>query len=201
METVLEKRSFTPRPAEEELLLVERAREGDRRAFDALVHTHFPRVYSLLFRLVGNHEDAEDLAQECFVKAYRSLRWFRGDSRFGTWTYRIAVHLARDHRRAQGRRPAVDELRAGLGDGLGDKARAPVDEMAGRELVALVERAVQRLPERLQVALVLRVLEGLDYDEVARVTGVTSSTARTHVMKARRELSRLLGPLLERRSP
>lgn len=173
--------------------LVARSKSGDSEAFDSLVRAHFARVYSMLFRVVGNHEDAEDLAQETFVKAYRSLRWFRGESAFGTWVYRIALHVARDHQRSSGRRPDAVEL-------LPSADRAPVmspdEESERRELSRGLERSIARLPERLRIALVLRVLQGLEYEEVARITGVTAATARMHVMKARRALDRLMSPWL-----
>ena len=173
--------------------LVERAKGGDRGAFDLLIREHFERVYRLLFRLVGNHEDAEDLAQECFVRAWKSLSWFRGDSAFTTWMHTIAVHVARDHHRARGvqrpeKRP-VDELRRER-----DPAAGPTESALGRELVGRLQSSIDKLPERLKAVLVLRVLEGLDYAEIARITGVRPGTARVQMMKARRELSRLLGP-------
>ncbi len=203
MEKVLNSKRETPAGsaagALDEAALVRRAGEGDADAFDVLVRAHFPRVFGVLFRLAGNHEDAEDLAQESFVRAFRALRWFRGESAFSTWLLRIAVHVAQDHRRARGRRPsAVPLASADAEAALGRASGAgPGDAALERELVARLGREIDALPEKLRVALVLRVLEGLDYDDVARVTGVTAGTARAQVMKARRQLSRRLGPWLE----
>jgi RNA polymerase sigma-70 factor (ECF subfamily) len=171
----------------EDAPLVRRARAGDRDAFDSLVRGHFARVYALLFRMVGNHEDAEDLAQQCFVRAWDSLAWYRAEGGFAAWVYRIALHLARDHQRKRGRGPgtvALDSLPAEPPSG----GREPGDELAGRELSRRVSDALLRLPHRQRAALVLRVFEGRDYDEVARVIGIARGTARLYVMKARKHL-------------
>ncbi len=173
--------------------LVEQARGGDRTAFDELVRRHIPAVYRMLHRLVGNHEDAEDLAQECFVRAWGALALYRSEAPFDAWLRRVALHLARDHFRRSARRG-----RAALGAEAAPASahREPGAELARRELAARLADALRRLPERLRVPLVLRALEGLDYSDVARVTGVTPSTARTQVMQARRRLLRWLSPWL-----
>lgn len=173
---------------------LELARAGDRDAFDGLIREHFRAIYSLLFRAVGNHEDAEDLAQECFVRAWSSLHFYRGDTPFLGWLRRIATHLARDHHRRRGRR--------GVPQGLDDSVEPsggssePVEALGQRELVAGLGRAIERLPDSLRSALVLRVLEGLEYRDVADAAGVNEGTARTQVMKARRMLMRWLRPWL-----
>jgi RNA polymerase sigma-70 factor (ECF subfamily) len=177
-----------------EAVLIERSRSGDGEAFERLIQLHLPRVYGLLFRLAGNHEDAEDLAQECFVRAWRSLEHYRGDGAFSTWLYRVALHLARDHARAaRRRRDATFALET---EPRPAGPAAPLERLARRELFQLVDRALQRLPHRLRSALVLRVFEGLEYDEIARIAGVTPGTARTHVMQARKLLLRSLEPWL-----
>jgi len=180
-------------------VLVERAQNGERAAFDELVRRHFARIHGLAFRLVGNHEDAEDLAQECFVRAWGALDRFRDSGGLAAWFARIAIHLAHDLHRRRGRR---GEAVAGA---LGPSVTAPSSPepsaaLSERELSRRIESAIERLPWRLRVALTLRVFEGLDYVEIARTSGVTETTARTHVMKARRLLARWLGPLLEGRS-
>ena len=173
--------------------LLERAREGDRGAFDGLVRLHFARVYALLFRMVGNHEDAEDLAQECFVKAQCSLRWFRGEAAFSTWLYRIALSTSRDHFRASGRRARSESL---VDESTAPPSRAggPREEVARHELMAGLRSSLERLPHRLRAALVMRTHEEMEYEEVAEVLGITVGTARTHVMKARRLLERWMKP-------
>jgi len=177
-----------------EATLVRQARSGDRAAFDALVRRHFAAVYRMLHRLVGNHEDAEDLAQECFVRAWGALAWYDGNAPLGAWLRRIALHLGRDHHRRRGRRPtsSADTL-AALPDPTGS---GPSVELGHRELGARVAAGIEGLPERLRAPFVLRVLEGLEYDDVGRATGVTPATARTHVMQARKRLARWLAPWL-----
>jgi len=173
-----------------EARLLERASAGDRAAFDDLVRGHLGEVYRLIHRLVGNHEDAEDLAQDCFVKAYRSLRFYRGEGTFAAWLGRIAVHLARDHHRRRGRQLRTVALEP---TEVGQDAGA-TDELSRRELVRHVGEAVEDLPHNLRAALVLRVLEGRDYDDVARATGMKPGTVRTQVMKARKRLMSALRP-------
>lgn len=177
----------------DERALLERARAGDQTAFDGLVRAHYTRVYAVAYRMVGNHEDAEDLAQDTFVKAHRGIAWYRADAPFGAWLIRITVHLARDRFRRLGRRP--DESPLVLEAEAGSSGE-PSDEIGQRELRRVVSDAIARLPERLRTPLVLRALEGLDYDDVAAATGVRPDTARAHVMKARRALARLLAPFL-----
>jgi RNA polymerase sigma-70 factor (ECF subfamily) len=180
----------------DERRMVERARAGEREAFDELVRRHYGRVYGLAFRLAGNPEDAEDLAQECFVRAHESLRWYRGEASFSTWLFRVVVHLARDRFRAKSRRP--DRAPEGIApaEDLAGKELEPAEALRGKELVSALDRALARLPERLRTALVLRALEGLEYEEIGAVCGVTPATARTQVMRARRELARRLRPWL-----
>jgi RNA polymerase sigma-70 factor (ECF subfamily) len=164
--------------------LIRRARAGDRGAFDALVRLHFAAVYAFLHRMIRSHEDAEDLAQECFVRAWRSLPHYRAESAFSTWLLRIALHLSHDHHREKLRRApivAIEEVEVA--------ARAPE---AGGEGVRDIAGAISRLPERLRAAIVLRALEGREYAEIAQVLGVKPATARTHVMQARRMLLRWL---------
>ena len=173
--------------------MIERAKQGDRDAFGLLARCHYRRVYVTARHLVGNHEDAEDLTQETFVRAHKALDWFRSQGAFGGWLRRILVHLVHDRFRRAARAPEARTL-----EGLPDPSsqRGPFSELGARELEGLVERAIQSLPGRLRVPLVLRTLEGLDYEEVAVATGVTRATARTQVMQARRALSRLLAGYL-----
>ena len=182
----------------DEKALLERARAGDREAFDRLVRGQFPRVYAVAFRMLGNHEDAEDLAQECFVRAHRSLAWYRGEGAFSSWLFRIVVHLARDRFRRIERRPKEGGWMASLEPAA---PRGPSQELHGKELQRVLVDAIQELPERLRTPLVLRTLEGFDYADVADATGVTPNTARTQVMKARRALIRILRPFLDEGSP
>jgi len=174
-------------------LLIRRATGGDAAAYEELVRAHYRRVHATAFHLLGNHEDAEDLTQECFLRAHRSLDWFRREGSFAGWLRRILVHLVRDRFRREGRRPfaplphPISETPAIGGPG---------QEARGRELSLLVTEAIERLPDHLRVALLLRTRDGLAYAEIAEAAGVTAATARTQVMKARRTLLRTLGPHL-----
>ncbi|MEZ6016251.1 MAG: sigma-70 family RNA polymerase sigma factor [Planctomycetota bacterium] len=195
--------------------LVERARAGERAAGDALVRAFAAEVYGALFRIVGNHEDAEDLAQETFVRGLARLDAFRGEGTFGAWLLRIAVHIGRDHLRRLGRAPErfalneagdAAELSVATGEprrcelAAGAAAAAPSSGADRRELELRLAAALERLPAPLRAALALRVLEGRDYADVAAALGVRPATARTQVMKARRLLERLLAPWLGERS-
>ncbi len=183
-----------------EARLVARATEGDRGAFDQLAREHFNEVFRLLHRMVGNHEDAEDLAQECFVRAYRSLRFFRGEGSFAAWLGRIALHLARDHHRRRGRGLPLVAIDPGAAEPQSREGE-PARQLSRREMIQKVGEAIERLPHNLRAAVVLRVLEGRDYAEVAEATGMKPTTVRTQVMKARKRLMAMLAPWLERRRP
>ncbi len=180
-------------PPEQEWIA--RARAGDRVAFDELVRLHFQAVNAFLTRVANHREDAEDLAQETFVRAHGALADYRGDARFSTWLLRIAWHLAQDARRVASRRGRMETLDAAA-DSV-DRALAPEEVNAQRETTERIRAALQELPQRLRAVLVLRSIEGREYDEIARIVGARPATVRTQVMQARRELARRLGPLLE----
>ncbi len=184
---------------EREVDLVRRARAGDRTAFEELTRTHFRGVYALLFRLAGNHEDAEDLAQDTFVRAWRALPNLRDGEALSAWLRRIALHIARDHFRVRSRRGPSESIERFEGDERAGAARHPGEQLGEREMMAGLRAALERLPHRLRAPLFLRVLEGLEYDDVARETGVRPATARTQVMQARKLLLRWLAPWFEGR--
>ncbi len=171
---------------------VARAKRGERAAADALVRRHAHAVYGLLFRVVGNHEDAEDLTQETFVRALRALELYRDDAPFEGWLLRIAVHLGRDHLRRLGRAPRTTPLLAV--EPSSEAASDPSEREHDRQLQRALQVALDGLPTPLRAALALRVLEGREYDEVAAALGVKPATARTQVMKARKLLARFLAP-------
>jgi RNA polymerase sigma-70 factor (ECF subfamily) len=166
---------------------VAEAAAGSREAFDELVRRHQGRVYRLVRTLVGDAAEAEDLAQEAFVRAFRSIGRFRGDAAFATWLHRLAVNVVHDHRVRQARRwwlwtaTPIDPA-------------APVDETLARR--QLIERALASLPEDLRVAVTLRDLEGLDYREIASVLGVPIGTVESRIFRARQRLRPLLAPLV-----
>ena len=205
LDTVREMRDASEDSLEsEEQALIRRARAGDREAYDDLVRAHFERVFALLQRMIGNHEDAEDLAQECFVRAYLALPRYREESRFSTWLHRIAVHLALDHHRSHVRRRAdvtLDEVALAEAIDAGEISRSASHaashtgrEPGAGELSRKLAAALDRLPPRLRSALVLRTLEEREYPEVAELLGIKPATARTHVMQARKLLVRWLAP-------
>lgn len=178
-------------PAQDELERIARACAGERDAQEELLRAHYARVHATAFRLVGNPEDAEDLAQECFVRAFRSLAFYRSDGSFAGWLRRILVHLAQDHFRAHGKRPEPAPLPGELCGG-----REPHGLVEGRELARVLDDALLGLSPPLRAALLLRTREGLEYAEIGSMTGVTPETARTRVMKARKVLLRQLAPYL-----
>src|SRR6185503_921674 len=170
---------------------IERALGGERAAQEELLRAHYARIHATAFRLLGNPEDAEDLAQECFVRAFRSLAFYRGEGSFAGWLRRIVVHLAQDHYRAHGKQPEPSPLPLELVGG-----REPHGLVEDRELRRVLADALRSLGPPLRIALLLRTREGLEYGEIGTMTGVTPETARTRVMKARKVLLRLLAPYL-----
>ncbi|PZN07696.1 MAG: RNA polymerase subunit sigma-24 [Bacillota bacterium] len=170
-------------------VLVERGRAGDVDAFTALVERYQVPVYNLCLRLVGQPADAADVAQEVFLRVYSHLDRFRGDARFRTWLYRVAVNTCRDELRRRRRRPAPAAASStghppagAAGDGgSGDPARA----VLAREAQAEIQAALGRLPEPFRAAVVLRDVHGLSYEEVAAVLGVATGTAKSRVHRGR----------------
>lgn len=171
------------------------ALEGDRPAFGRLVEMHFGGIYGLLFRLVGSPEDAEDLSQEVFVRAWKSLGSLADGDAMRPWLTRIAVNLFYDHLRKRGRGLRVVELDPLAADP-GGRELEPFEELDNREGQALLGAAIERLPEKVQAAMVLRVVEGRSYDEVAAALGLKEQTVRAHVVQGRRLLMRFLKPWL-----
>ena len=182
-------------------LLVERAQGGDRRAFDLLVLKYQARLVNLIGRYVRDHADVMDIAQEAFIKAYRALPGFRGDSAFYTWLYRIAINTAKNHLASPSRRmseAAVDVQEAEFG-----VAPEELRETATPERLALrdeVERAVldalEALPEDLRTAVTLRELEGMSYEEIALAMDCPIGTVRSRIFRAREAINRRLEPLI-----
>ena len=169
--------------------LVQRAQRGDLRAFDLLVLKYQGRIGALVSRYIADAGEVEDVTQEAFIKAYRALSKFRGDSAFYTWLYRIAANAAKNHLVAKGRRPGADatieDAEVFDDGGLVSETSSPEAMAMGDELAAVVEQALQSLPEELRAALMLRELEGLSYDDIAEVLGCPVGTVRSRIFRAR----------------
>ena len=183
-------------------LLVERVQKGDKRAFDMLVLKYQHKIVSLVSRYVSDHAEALDVAQEAFIKAYRALKRFRGDSAFYTWLYRIAINTAKNHLVAQGRRPpqsdvdAVDAEQYQIDSRLKDRA-SPEHELLREEIEQTIHDAIADLPEDLRVAITLREMEGMSYEEIATTMECPIGTVRSRIFRAREAIDQRLRPLLE----
>ncbi len=181
--------------------LVKRVQKGDKGAFDLLVLKYQHKIINLVMRYVRDPELAQDITQEAFIKAYRALPRFRGDSAFYTWMYRIAVNTAKNHLAAQRRRPMNVEL--DLQDPEQYDLHAKLKETDTPEGVALsnelkesVERAIAALPEDLRTAIILRELEGMSYEEIAQTMECPVGTVRSRIFRARDAISKKTGSLI-----
>ncbi len=182
--------------------LVERVQRGDKRAFDVLVGKYQHKIANLVSRYVRDPMDIQDLVQESFIKAYRALGNFRGDSAFYTWLYRIAINTAKNHVVAQGRRPPasdIDATEAEQYDGESSlKEYASPERVAMKDEIAdVVVRAIDSLPEDLRTALTLREMEGMSYEEIAEVMDCPIGTVRSRIFRAREAVDRQLAPLVK----
>jgi RNA polymerase sigma-70 factor (ECF subfamily) len=169
--------------------LVQRAQRGDPRAFDLLVLKYQRRIGALVSRYINDPGEVEDVTQEAFIKAYRALDKFRGDSAFYTWLYRIASNAAKNHLVAKGRRPGAD---ATIEDAEGfeqadliSESSTPEAVLMSEELAQVVTEAMDALPEELRAALTLREFEGLSYDDIAAVLECPVGTVRSRIFRAR----------------
>ena len=184
--------------------LVERWRAGDEVAFEQLVRRHERRVFGLVLRMLGNREEAEDVAQEVFLNLHRSGHRFRKEARFTTFLYRVAVNAALNRRPSLGpRRARLEGLsqRQASGDDLPYAPRDPEDSILGSELRARLQREILELADTLRSPLVLHDVEGLPYAEIASILGVAEGTVKSRIHRARRALRRRLGNLSEREEP
>jgi RNA polymerase sigma-70 factor (ECF subfamily) len=182
--------------------LVARAQRGDKRAYELLVLKYQRKLGRLLSRWVRDPAEVEDVTQEAFIKAYRALPSFRGESAFYTWLYRIAINTAKNYLVALGRRAPTstsfdheDAESFEEADQLRD-ASTPESELEGKEIAAVVNRAMDALPEDLRTAITLREIEGLSYDEIADVMNCPIGTVRSRIFRAREAIATELRPLL-----
>lgn len=183
--------------------LVERVQRGDKLAFDLLVSKYQRRLGRLISRFVRDPAEAEDVTQDAFIKAYRALPGFRGESAFYTWLYRIGINTAKNHllankRRAPTSTPFDAEEAESYDDiGLLHEVSTPENELMSKQVVDVVQASLQKLPEDLRSALTLREIEGLSYEEIAVVMNCPVGTVRSRIFRAREAVAESLRPLLE----
>jgi RNA polymerase sigma-70 factor (ECF subfamily) len=192
---------ISERDLDQELVL--RAQSGDQRAFELLVVKYERRIARLLSRMIRDQSEIEDVSQEAFIKAYRALPSFRGESAFYTWLYRIAINTAKNHLSTLGRRPV---LSAEYEDEDGDSVDAaslvpdfhtPETELSNKQIVSTVNEAVDALPEELREAITLREMDGMSYDEIAAAMDCPIGTVRSRIFRAREAIANRLRPLLK----
>ncbi len=185
---------------EDDLLLVRRVQSGDKRAFDVLVLRYQGKVLKLVMRYVRDAMEAEDVAQEAFIKAYRALPGFRGDSAFYTWLYRIVINTAKNTLVSAKRRPldynldSPDSEQSGLLSRLTD-GETPEQLLLSDETRRTVEAVMSELPEELRTAIVLRELDGLSYEEIASAVDCPVGTVRSRIFRAREAIDKTLRPI------
>ncbi|MFA6204106.1 MAG: RNA polymerase sigma factor RpoE [Gallionella sp.] len=183
--------------------LVERVQRGDKHAFDLLVAKYQRKLGRLISRFVRDTGEAEDVTQEAFIKAYRALPGFRGDSAFYTWLYRIGINTAKNYLLANKRRAPTstpfdaEEAESFEDAGLLHEISTPENELMSKQVVSVVQAALQQLPEDLRSALTLREIEGLSYEEIAGVMNCPVGTVRSRIFRAREAVAEKLRPLLE----
>ncbi len=183
--------------------LVERAQAGDKLAFGLLVDKYQRKLGRLLARMIRDQAEVEDVVQESFIKAYRALPNFRGDSAFYTWLYRIGINTAKNYLVSMGRRPQVSrdvEIEDAENFEDGDELRTmetPETELMTKEIAQTVNDTVASLPEELRTAITLRELEGLSYEEIATLMACPIGTVRSRIFRARETIAQKLRPLLD----
>ena len=183
--------------------LVERAQRGDKRAFELLVEKYQRKLARLLSRLIRDPGEVEDVTQEAFIKAYRALPSFRGDSAFYTWLYRIGINTAKNYLVAMGRRaPTSTDVEAEEAEGqaggvLLRDINTPDSLLLSKEIGDTVNAAIESLPEELRSAIQLRELEGMSYEEIAKLMDCPIGTVRSRIFRAREAIAERLKPLLD----
>jgi RNA polymerase sigma-70 factor (ECF subfamily) len=183
--------------------LVERAQRGEKAAFDLLVQKYQRKLGRLLSRMIRDQAEVEDVVQEAFIKAYRALPNFRGDSAFYTWLYRIGINTAKNYLVAMGRRPQVStEIEVEDAENFEDGQElrtidTPETELMTKQIAKTVNDTVAGLPEELRTAITLREIEGLSYEEIATLMGCPIGTVRSRIFRARETIAEKLRPLLD----
>ena len=182
--------------------LVVRVQKGDKRAFDLLVLKYQHKIKAIVGRYIRDHAEVDDVTQEAFIKAYRALANFRGDSAFYTWMYRIGINTAKNHLVSRGRRPPardvdIDDVEFHAGSEPLRDLNTPENNFFRDELQSVVNRAIRDLPEDLRTAVTLRELEGLSYEDIADIMDCPVGTVRSRIFRARESIDRQVRPLLD----
>jgi RNA polymerase sigma-70 factor (ECF subfamily) len=186
--------------------LVERAQRGDKKAFELLVGKYQRKLARLLSRFIRDAAEVEDVTQEAFIKAYRALPTFRGDSAFYTWLYRIGINTAKNYLVAMGRRaPTTTEIDSEEAEGYEGSDQlhdlnTPENEMATRQIADTVNQTLSELPEELRTAITLREIEGLSYEDIASIMNCPIGTVRSRIFRAREAIAAKLRPMLGTRN-
>ncbi|HEY3644171.1 MAG TPA: RNA polymerase sigma factor RpoE [Gammaproteobacteria bacterium] len=191
-----------PGKADADQVLVRRVQRGDKAAFDVLVRKYQHKIVKLVTRYVHDGAEALDVTQEAFIKAYRAIHGFRGDSAFYTWLYRIAINTAKNHLVAEGRRPLDHGMDLQDPEQYDAQSRlrdidTPERLLLTDEIQRTVEAAIAALPEDLRTAIVLRELEGMSYEQIAETMGCPVGTVRSRIFRAREAIDEKLKPLLD----
>jgi len=190
---------------QQDLELIRRFRQGEQAAFELLVIRHQRRVYNLAFRVTGLPEEAQELAQEIFIKVYEKLDSFRGDAAFTTWLHQVAINHAKNRlkylsRRQYFRSESVDQTVQGEDGDMTrqyeSEAPTPEEELGSAQIQKEVQDKLAQLPEEQRIVVVLRDIEGLDYEEIAQITGLAVGTVKSRIHRGRLELKRKLAPLI-----
>ena len=188
--------------AQVDQLLVERVQQGDKRAFDLLINKYQHRIISLVARYVSDQAEAMDVAQEAFIKAYRAIDRFRGDSAFYTWLYRIAINTAKNWLVARKRRPPSSDIDAADAEQYDIDSRlkeqgTPEHELMREEIKNTVFDTIANLPDDLRTAIMLREMEGMSYEDIAVTMDCPIGTVRSRIFRAREAIDEQLKPLLD----
>jgi len=182
--------------------LVDRVFKGDKHAFDLLVLRYQHRILGLVGRFINDPSEVEDVAQEAFIKAYRALPKFRGDSQFYTWLYRIAINTAKNYLVARGRRPPFTDVDVEDAEFMENNApltdiESPEASQEKEDLHRVINKAIEDLPEDLRTAFTLREFSGLSYEEITEIMGCPVGTVRSRIFRAREALDKKIRPLLD----
>lgn len=188
--------------ADVDQLLVERVQKGDKRAFDLLINKYQHRIVGLVARYVSDPSEAMDVAQEAFIKAYRAIDRFRGDSAFYTWLYRIAINTAKNWLVARKRRPPSTDIDAADAEQYDLESRlkeqgTPENELLREEIKRTVFETISRLPDDLRTAIMLREMEGMSYEDIAVTMDCPIGTVRSRIFRAREAIDEKLKPLMD----